>query len=87
MARRDDKPPAEHSHGKCGKRWNGLTTCHCGGCCRTFTTLTAFDKHRQGLHTKVRYCADPESVGLVLTGREYECWGNPSSEDHPWGRE
>lgn len=29
----------------CGREWIGFAECHCGGCCRHFTGLTAFDAH------------------------------------------
>jgi len=31
----------------CVNRWGGHGTCHCAKCHRTFTGLTAFDKHRK----------------------------------------
>lgn len=86
------------SCGKCHATWTGANTCHCGGCCQTFTGLSAFDKHRTGSHTdsgeKIipkgateprgpRRCLPPESVGLVDAERKYPCWGDPS-DDPRW---
>ncbi|QDK02130.1 hypothetical protein SEA_MARSHMALLOW_61 [Mycobacterium phage Marshmallow] len=66
-----------HHCGKCTKRWGGLNTSHCGACHTTFTGLTAFERHR---HKGT--CLTPEAAGLVLTGREYECYGAPITNDH-----
>lgn len=60
-----------HSH-RCGARWSGSQTCHCAapGCCRTFTGIGAFDRHRRG-----GTCADPATIGMVLApGRAYDAW-------------
>ncbi len=57
---------------RCGVRWAGSNTCHCGapGCHRTFTGVSAFDLHRRG-----GQCADPATVGMVVApGRAYEAW-------------
>ena len=35
----------------CGEEWTGLAVAHCPTCHRTFTTVSAFDKHRTGSHT------------------------------------
>lgn len=57
---------------RCGIRWGGLKTAHCVTCHRTFTVVSAFDKHRRN-----DTCVDPIDAGLILTGRVYECWGLP----------
>jgi hypothetical protein len=58
-----------HAH-PCGARWAGSLTAHCAACCRTFTGLTAFDRHRPG-----GVCADPAAVGMTMApGRAYEAW-------------
>jgi hypothetical protein len=61
---------------RCGARWAGTTTCHCGGktgCHRTFSGASTFDRHRRG-----GQCLDPEAAGLaLLAGRAYACWGYP----------
>lgn len=64
----------------CPARWGGTKTAHCSGCHETFTTVSAFDKHRGGSHPDNRYCINPGSVGLVLTGRGYRCWGVPGGD-------
>lgn len=59
---------------RCGARWSGTATCHCGGCHLTFTGITAFDTHRPGGN-----CTPPDNFGLVrVDGRAYQCWGFPS---------
>lgn len=76
-----------HHCARCTARWNGYLTAHCGACHETFTGITAFDKHRDGSHTKGRYCRTPKDVGLVLSGRNYSCWGFPGSENDFWNTE
>lgn len=74
-------------HAKCGKWWTGLSTHHCSDCCRTFTSITAFDAHRDGSHAKgQRHCIHPIKAGLTLAGRAYRCWGWPGTNDH-WNAE
>lgn len=82
-----DRTP-EHRSGNytcgCGARWGGLSTGHCTGCHRTFTGITAFDKHRSGSHSAdTRHCVDPATVGLIDANRAYACWGFPSG-DRDW---
>ncbi len=65
-----------HGH-HCGARWSGTTTCHCGACCKTFTGIGAFDRHRKGGE-----CADPATIGMaVIPGRAYQAWTTPESRD------
>jgi hypothetical protein len=75
-----------HHCAKCTSRWNGYSTAHCGACHLTFTGITAFDKHRDGSHTDRvgRFCVAPETVGLVLSGRTYPCWGFPGPDGDVW---
>ena len=61
---------------RCGTRWGGLKTAHCTTCHKTFTVVSAFDKHRRG-----DTCLDPLDAGLVLTDRKYQCWGFPGREE------
>ncbi|WP_442386149.1 FDXHR family putative zinc-binding protein [Mycobacterium sp.] len=59
----------------CGARWAGLKTCHCTACHCTFSTVTAFDRHRVGSHAdSTRRCVHPARAGLVEAGRRYRCW-------------
>lgn len=61
-------------HGACGSWWTGNERSHCGGCCRTYSSLTSFDRHRKGGH-----CNDPASVGLVAREKPYgTLWGLPA---------
>ncbi len=45
---------------KCGRVWTGHGACHCGECHRTFSSLSAFDKHRIAFA-----CAEPATRGLI----------------------
>jgi hypothetical protein len=63
----------------CGARWSGTNTCHCGntGCHRTFTGLSAFDRHRSG-----GTCNDPAALGMAIApGRAYEAWTTTVDRD------
>lgn len=63
-------------HGACGKWWCGRERAHCGGCCETFSALTAFVRHRRG-----RRCNPPEEIGLVPREKPYgTLWGLPGPE-------
>ena len=66
-------------HAKCGATWGGVTTAHCAGCCVTFSGLTAFDAHRKG-----GTCITPAEAKLVQTGRDYPCFGYPSTGSEWW---
>lgn len=69
---------------RCDTRWNGHRTAHCGACHQTFTSLSAFDTHRQGSHPhSTRHCVPPTSVDLIDAGRAYPCWGS-AGEDNRW---
>ncbi len=62
---------------RCGARWGGYRTCHCAGDCHvTFSSPTAFDQHRRR-----NKCLTPADAGLVLMGREYECYGFPGKDE------
>lgn len=63
-------------HGACGQSWCGVKTSHCSGCHRTFTAPSSFDRHRRR-----GKCLTPASAGLVLTTREYECYGLPGKKE------
>lgn len=71
---RDGVPKNAIVHGACGSWWTGEERSHCGGCCRTFTALTSFERHRKGLR-----CNPPEDVGLVAREKPYgTLWGLPA---------
>lgn len=60
----------------CDNKWTGLSTCHCAGCHRTFTGITAFDHHRVG-----GKCVDPAERGLVpAVRRHWTGWGWPGDD-------
>jgi hypothetical protein len=61
---------------RCGSRWAGKLTSHCGSCHRTFSGVGAFDRHRRG-----GVCLDPTGAGMaLLSGRAYDAWGFPTTE-------
>lgn len=61
---------------RCGLRWSGSLTSHCGACHTTFTGVSTFDQHRVN-----GQCSEPERVGLAMVGgRAYDCWGNATDE-------
>jgi hypothetical protein len=76
------KPDAATACPHCHAWWTGLNTCHCTACHRTFTGITAFDKHRDGSHAQdARYCKEPLTAGLVPAGRNYSCWALPGTNN------
>ena len=68
------KPAPLLTCGGCSSTWSGLGRAHCGvgGCHRTFTGVTAFDRHRGAKGE----CLDPATLGMVL--REGGLWGAPA---------
>lgn len=84
-AHHDTEPPKNAIfHAACGCWWTGLGIHHCCGCGRNFTSVSAFDKHRDGSHARgTRHCIDPAAVGLVDAGRKFPCWGWPG-DDERW---
>lgn len=78
----------------CDNQWSGLFSCHCGGtagCHRSFTSVTAFDKHRTGSHAYgTRHCVDPATLtdkdgqpALVPADRAWPGWSMPGSWHGP----
>lgn len=66
--------PRVITHGECGTWWLGKERSHASCCHRTFTCLSAFERHRRGLR-----CNDPSTVGLVpRPGPGGELWGWPA---------
>ena len=49
--------------GRCSQVWwqSGNYTSHCGQCCRTFTSLMAFDTHHEIVDGRL-VCHDPETM-------------------------
>lgn len=70
----------------CDAWWTGLKPGHCTSCHHTFSSVTAFDKHRTGPMDN-RTCLTPESVGLVPMDRVWAGWGFPGSYDREEGNE
>ncbi len=48
---------ARNSCGGCDRRWNSTSEAHCGTCCRHFSTVANFDRHRVDGR-----CVDPASL-------------------------
>lgn len=69
-------PASAIRRGQCNSWWTGTERSHCGGCCLTFSSLTAFERHRKGLR-----CNDPATVGLVARQKPYgDLWGLPGPD-------
>ncbi len=53
--------PGAITCGRCGASWSGVSRAHCGGCHRTFSAVSTFDRHRVavGAHG---CCADPATL-------------------------
>lgn len=70
-------PPTAIWHGACGKWWTGgERASHCAGCCETFSSLTAFERHRRGLR-----CNPPAEVGLVARRKPFgTLWAIPGPD-------
>jgi hypothetical protein len=70
--------PLPHSCGRCGAKWGGSSTAHCGATCHeTFTSPRSFDKHRFNGE-----CRPPAAVGLVNLDRTgYQAWGSPIDDE------
>ncbi len=73
------RPGVPHSCGSCTNRWAGSNTAHCGGtrgCHITFSSPSAFDRHRRD-----GSCLDPAAAGLAILDRAgYVVWGSPADE-------
>jgi hypothetical protein len=55
---------------RCGRTWTGAARCHCATCHASFTSVTAFDRHRRGFQ-----CRPPAECGLVLHGDHWSLPG------------
>lgn len=66
------------THPSCGATWpdSALNVSHCSACHVTFSSPSAFDKHRVG-----GKCKTPEDLGLVQGQRNYDCWSYPPRID------
>lgn len=66
------RPPGANTHA-CGAWWTGSRTSHCAGanCHRTFSSITAFDRHQRNRPSGGVECVDPASVGLVAVRKPY----------------
>lgn len=62
----------------CGEWWTGTGAAHCGGCHRTFTSVSGFTAHR-----KRGVCTNPESLGMVVADRKWFGWAMPGTWNGP----
>jgi hypothetical protein len=78
----------------CGGIFGPDDTGHCtggafGGCCQTFASNTAFDKHRTGKYDPpMRRCLTSEELtgkGWTRTGK-YNAWRMPAPAVNPWAK-
>jgi len=77
----DARPAWAHTHA-CGAWWTGNRTAHCGGpkCHRTFSSMTAFDRHQRTRPEGGVECLDPATAGLVPVEKPYgTLWACPSN--------
>lgn len=77
--------PADAIRHGCGRWWTGTRVAHCGGCCRHFSSTTAFDQHQRGGKPGA-LCRDPAEVGLVPVTKPYGVlWSWPGDGRNPHG--
>ena len=76
----------------CGALFGPADTGHCsggkwGGCCQSFASNHAFDKHRTGRYEpNQRRCLTPDELlakGWAKTGA-YDSWRTPPPANNPW---
>lgn len=72
-----------HGCSGCKARWGGLSTAHCAACHRTFSGVSAFEKHKPG------QCLHPSSVGLIILRKSgnQQIWGHENTRGFGWKRE
>ena len=60
----------------CGARWGGAGRCNCAGCHETFSSDSAWTRHRRGLA-----CRDPRDAGLVAADNPHGgvVWQRPGT--------
>lgn len=69
---------------RCGAWWTGNRTSHCAAadCHRTFSSITAFDRHHRNLPGGGVECIDPAAVGLVAVEKPFGIlWSCPRNGD------
>lgn len=69
---------------QCGAWWTGNRTSHCGAenCHRTFSSITAFDRHQRNTPGGGVECLDPATVGLVAVEKPFGIlWSCPRNGD------
>ena len=75
----------------CGQVFGPDDTGHCtggefGGCCQTFASNHAFDRHRTGRYDGERRCLTTDEMtakGWTQSG-QYNAWRTPAPATDPW---
>ena len=62
----------------CGKSWTGHSRCHCTACHESFSSVSAFDRHRIDFA-----CRPPGDPGLVLVDGYWQ-WPQREGAALPW---
>lgn len=75
----------------CKRMFNGSDRSggHCkggrfGGCCKSFRSLTGFDKHRTGPYENRRCRTDEELLAKGWTVDANNTWRMPAPDTNPW---
>lgn len=78
------KPDPPNTHGACGATWTGTRAAHCSGCCRTFSGIELFDRHRAG-YGEHGQCVDPaelrDRTGTLICEFRDGMWRFPEMTD------
>lgn len=67
--------------GKCKERWTGSRKAHCTGCCRTFKSVSAFDRHRRDMK-----CLNPEDCGMTMKDGVWANWMTEAEIEERYGK-
>jgi len=77
----------------CGAQFNGSDRSggHCkgggyGGCCQSFGSMSAFDKHRTGKPSSRRCLTTAEMAAKGWHVDDHGAWRTPAPTNNPWRR-
>jgi hypothetical protein len=59
---RTRNPTPPNTHAACGTTWTAASAAHCSGCCRTFSGVALFDRHRSKAGGEHGSCIDPATL-------------------------